>query len=121
MPIPVSQTRNSTPSPWAEAETATVVREDGTLSIARSYRPDEWIRWFEAAKCAVPRIKGPIFDSSITMAQAAMQGTGVGLLPAENLIGRAEIVLASWKPGAGLTRPKTWLNLQTDRFLKPIR
>lgn len=46
---------------------------------------------------------------------------GVGLLPAENVIGRAEIVLASWKPGAGLTRPRTWLNLQTDRFLKPIR
>ena len=50
--------------------------------LLRSYRPDEWIRWFEAAKCAVPRIKGPIFDSSITMAQAAMQGAGVGLLPA---------------------------------------
>lgn len=46
---------------------------------------------------------------------------GVGLLPAENIIGRAEIVLASWEPGAGLTRPRTWLNFQTDRFLKPIR
>jgi LysR family transcriptional regulator, regulator of gene expression of beta-lactamase len=51
-------------------------------SLLRSYRPDEWIQWFEAAKCAVPRIKGPIFDSSITMAQAAMQGAGVALLPA---------------------------------------
>lgn len=46
---------------------------------------------------------------------------GVGLLPAEHIIGRAEIVLASWNPGAGLLRPWTWLNLQTDRFLRRIR
>jgi len=47
--------------------------------------------------------------------------TGVGLLPAENIVGRAEIVAASWKPGAGLFKPWTWLNLQWDRFLIPIR
>jgi signal peptidase I len=47
--------------------------------------------------------------------------TGVGLLPAENLVGRAELVVASWGPGAGLFKPWTWLNLQPERFLKPIR
>lgn len=46
---------------------------------------------------------------------------GVGLLPAENIIGRAEVVLASWKPGASLFKPWTWLNLQWDRFLVRIR
>ncbi|GLK47630.1 signal peptidase I [Brevundimonas intermedia] len=46
---------------------------------------------------------------------------GVGLLPAGNIVGRAEIVAASWKPGAGLFKPWTWLNLQWGRFLKPIR
>ncbi len=46
---------------------------------------------------------------------------GVGLLPEAYIIGRAEIVLASWQPGAGLLRPWTWLNLQTDRFLRRIR
>ena len=46
---------------------------------------------------------------------------GVGLLPAENIIGRAEVVLASWKPGANLFKPWTWLNLQWDRFLVRIR
>jgi signal peptidase I len=46
---------------------------------------------------------------------------GVGLLPAGNIVGRAEIVAASWKPGAGLFKPWTWLNLQGGRFLKPIR
>jgi signal peptidase I len=46
---------------------------------------------------------------------------GVGLLPAENIVGRAEIVLASWKPGAGLFKPWTWLHLQGDRFLVRVR
>jgi signal peptidase I len=46
---------------------------------------------------------------------------GVGLLPAENLVGRAKFVLLSWRSGAALLKPWTWLDLQTDRFLKPIR
>lgn len=46
---------------------------------------------------------------------------GVGLLPAENIVGRAEFVAASWKPGAGLGKPWTWLNLHWDRFLLRIR
>ena len=45
---------------------------------------------------------------------------GVGLLPAENIIGKAEIVVGSWKPGSTLIKPWTWLNLRGDRFLKPI-
>jgi signal peptidase I len=47
--------------------------------------------------------------------------TGVGLLPAENLVGRAEWVVASWKPGAGLFKPWTWFQLQPDRFLLRVR
>lgn len=46
---------------------------------------------------------------------------GVGLLPAENIVGRAELILASWKPGASLFKPWTWLNLRLDRFLVPVR
>jgi signal peptidase I len=45
---------------------------------------------------------------------------GVGFLPAANLIGRAEIVVASWKPGASLWKPWTWFNLQ-GRWFMPIR
>ena len=33
---------------------------------------------------------------------------GVGLVPAENLIGKAEIILFSWKPGASLWNPVSW-------------
>ena len=45
---------------------------------------------------------------------------GVGLLPAENIVGKAELVVASWKPGAALWKPWTWLNLQPGRFFQRI-
>ena len=46
---------------------------------------------------------------------------GVGFLPADHVIGRAEIVVASWRPGAGLWKPWTWFNLQPGRFFKQVR
>ena len=45
---------------------------------------------------------------------------GVGLLPAENIVGKAEMVAASWRPGASLLKPWTWLSLQPGRFFRPI-
>jgi signal peptidase I len=46
---------------------------------------------------------------------------GVGFLPADNIVGKAELVLASWRPGAALYKPWTWLDLQPGRLLRPIR
>jgi signal peptidase I len=46
---------------------------------------------------------------------------GVGLLPAKNIIGKAEIVVGSWNAGSALIKPWTWLNLRGNRFFKPIR
>jgi LysR family transcriptional regulator of beta-lactamase len=51
-------------------------------TLLRSYRPDEWPRWFAAAGLACPSLKGPVFDSSITMAEVTARGGGVALLPA---------------------------------------
>jgi signal peptidase I len=45
---------------------------------------------------------------------------GVGFVPAENLIGRAEFIGWSWKAGASLFKPWTWLNLDPGRFFKRI-
>ena len=46
---------------------------------------------------------------------------GVGMVPAENLVGRARFVLASWRPGASLFKPWTWAtNLRPDRLLHPL-
>jgi LysR family transcriptional regulator of beta-lactamase len=50
--------------------------------LLRSYRQDEWPRWFAAAGVPALRIRGTVFDSSPTMAAAAAAGAGVGLLPA---------------------------------------
>lgn len=50
-------------------------------SLLRSYRSDEWPQWFAAAGLASPMIRGLMFDSSVTMAEAAAQGIGVALVP----------------------------------------
>jgi signal peptidase I len=46
---------------------------------------------------------------------------GVGLVPEENLVGRARLVLLSWSPGASIFKPWTWvLNLRPSRFGKVL-
>jgi LysR family transcriptional regulator of beta-lactamase len=54
----------------------------GREILLRSYRRDEWGRWFDAAGVATPPMRGPIFDASPTIAAAAASGAGVALLPA---------------------------------------
>jgi LysR family transcriptional regulator of beta-lactamase len=49
--------------------------------LLRSYRADEWVAWFGAAATPCPLLRGAVFDSSLTMAQAAAQGAGIALLP----------------------------------------
>ncbi|MDY0883405.1 LysR family transcriptional regulator [Dongia soli] len=49
--------------------------------LLRSYRSDDWPCWFAAAGIEPPAIRGPIFDSSRLMAEAAMQGAGAALVP----------------------------------------
>jgi LysR family transcriptional regulator of beta-lactamase len=50
-------------------------------TLLRSYRADEWAAWFDAAGLASPHLTGPVFDSSLVLADAAAQGAGVALLP----------------------------------------
>ena len=60
------------------------LREPGDLAremLLRSYRSDEWPRWFAAAGVTASAVKGPVFDSSWTMVEAAAQGLGVALAP----------------------------------------
>ncbi len=49
------------------------------------------------------------------------QEIGVGFVPAENIVGRAELVLMSWKPGASALKPWTWLSLDPHRFFLRVR
>jgi len=62
-------------------------RDLGRETLLRSYRMDEWSAWFEAAGVTAPLLTGPMFDSSLVLADAAAQGAGVALLPVR-LFGR---------------------------------
>jgi LysR family transcriptional regulator of beta-lactamase len=57
------------------------IRDLGRETLLRSYRADEWLAWFKAAELEPPLLTGPMFDSSLVLADAAAQGAGVALLP----------------------------------------
>lgn len=52
-------------------------------TLLRSYRSDEWSGWFEAAGLGTePTLtKAMMFDSSLAMIEAALQGAGIALVP----------------------------------------
>jgi LysR family transcriptional regulator of beta-lactamase len=71
-------------SPVAAPAVAARLRQPADLGgemLLRSYRADEWARWFAIAGLEIPTPRGTIFDSSIAMADAAAQGLGVALVP----------------------------------------
>ncbi len=49
--------------------------------LLRSYRTEEWPSWFATLGLSAPKLTGPVFDSSLAIAQAVMAGAGIGLLP----------------------------------------
>lgn len=51
-------------------------------TLLRSYRTDEWSLWFDAVGLDLPPMRGPMFDTSVAIAQMAAEGLGVALLPA---------------------------------------
>ena len=65
-----------------------------------------------------PKLGGCGWDSRVE-AQIG-NDTGVGFVPAVNLVGKAQMVMLSWKEGASIFKPWTWLNLRLDRFLRLI-
>jgi len=50
-------------------------------TLLRSYRADEWPRWFETTGALCPSLHGPVFDTSLAMVAAAQAGIGVALAP----------------------------------------
>ncbi|SNY93167.1 LysR family transcriptional regulator, regulator of gene expression of beta-lactamase [Cohaesibacter sp. ES.047] len=49
--------------------------------LLRSYRADEWPLWFIKTGMVPPLLEGPVFDSSVAMADLAAGGYGIALLP----------------------------------------
>jgi LysR family transcriptional regulator of beta-lactamase len=71
-------------TPLCTPAVAAMLAEPADLArriLLRSYRADDWPRWFAAAGAPVPPIRGPVFDSSWVMIEAALQGAGVALAP----------------------------------------
>ncbi|WP_293678530.1 signal peptidase I [uncultured Phenylobacterium sp.] len=49
------------------------------------------------------------------------EAVGVGFVPAENLVGKVRLVLVSWKGGANLFNPITWVTrFDPGRIFKPV-
>jgi signal peptidase I len=47
---------------------------------------------------------------------------GVGFVPAENLVGKAQIILLSWKKEATIFKPWTWIiDARPSRFFKVLK
>ncbi|QQQ18940.1 signal peptidase I [Brevundimonas vitis] len=58
-------------------------------------------------------------DNSIDSREQS--ASGVGLVPAENLVGKAEIILFSWSPGASLWNPISWFSkVRPSRFFNVL-
>ena len=49
--------------------------------LLRSYRTGEWEQWFTAHRLPTPQLRGPVFDTSLAIAEMAARSKGVGLLP----------------------------------------
>ncbi len=58
-------------------------------------------------------------DNSID--SRVQESAGVGLVPEENLVGKAEIIAFSWSPGASLFNPVSWFaNVRPSRFFRVL-
>jgi len=71
-------------SPLCAPQLAQQLREPADLlraPLLRSYRPQDWLSWFKSAGLEAVKLRGPLFDSSLIMAQAAIRGEGVALAP----------------------------------------
>ncbi len=80
-----SQPLMQTPlTPMCAPELAVQLKAPAALRqqiLLRSYRTEEWPIWFMETGTEPPNLNGPVFDSSIAMAELAANGMGVALLP----------------------------------------
>jgi LysR family transcriptional regulator, regulator of gene expression of beta-lactamase len=85
--------------------------------LLRSYRSDEWANWFTQAALPCPLLRGTVFDSSLTMAAAAVQGAGIALLPVRMFVNELQQGRLVQPFQLGLTHGQYWL---TRLYSRPI-
>mgnify|MGYP003336088297 CR=1 FL=1 len=59
----------------------TAPRDLLSQTLLRSYRAQDWPDWFAAAGVSPGPVRGPLFDSSWVMVEAAAQGAGIAFEP----------------------------------------
>ena len=86
-------------------------------TLLRSYRADEWNLWFQAAglpsDTRMPR--SVVFDSSLAMMEAALQGAGVALAPALMFSRQLENDVIRQPFEVGITTGSYWLTRLQSR------
>ncbi len=90
-------------------------------TLLRSYRTDEWNLWFQAAglpaDTLVPR--SIVFDSSLAMMEAALQGIGVALAPAMMFSRQLESDVIRQPFDIGISTGSYWLTRLQSRAGTP--
>lgn len=88
-------------------------------TLLRSYRADEWPKWFAAAGEVCPPLTGPVMDSSVGMADLTAEGLGIALLPLpmfERAIAAGRLVSPL---NTTVTLGSYWLTIPEDRRMTP--
>jgi LysR family transcriptional regulator of beta-lactamase len=91
------------------------------MTLLRSYRRDEWTRWFEAAGLRQPVSPDNtiVFDTSLAMIEAVLQGAGVALAPPmmfQRYLAEGEIVQPF---GATVSMGSYWLTRLQSQTITP--
>ena len=105
-----------------------VVRYRETLPDGRSYLTDDFGTDNDLDNtplCVVPEghyfMMGDNRDNS-SDSRVPIEAGGVGYVPADHLVGKAQIILLSWNEGASIFKPWTWvMDARFDRFFNILQ